>query len=119
MNATQMKYLFNQLESIQRDLVNKIHETYKDYPDFKDLCQAIRDGHAVLKPQDELRPYVELRNAFMFPRVIYQDNEQTRTAKVAALAQGIQEIKNAVVFEGNAEVNELLKEARELDITEL
>ena len=119
MNASQIKYLFQQLDGIGRDLCRKIDKTYPDtFPTFAEKYELIRAGKVNLLPFKELNKYTNLVDAFDFSSTGI-DNKELREQKYKTLAERIQSLKNTVVFDGASEVHDLLKQIRELDVSGL
>ena len=119
MTASQMKYLFQQLDSIERDLCRKIDKIYPDtFPTFAEKYELIRARRVKLLPLEQLNKYTDLEDAFDFSN-IGTDHKELREQKYDVLAKRIQSLKNMVVFDGASEVHDLLKQIRELGVSEL
>ena len=100
MNAAQMKYLFTQLDEIQRSLNVKIADTYPDCPTAEDKYTLIMDRKVSLKPVENVSKYTYLFDAYDFSDTQHKCNTETRRKKYDALAAKIQDMKNSVVFDG-------------------
>ena len=107
------------MDGIERDLCRKIDKTHPDtFPTFAEKYELIRAGKVNLLPFEKLNKYTDLEDAFDFSSIGI-DNEELREQKYEALAERIQSLKNTVVFDGADEVHKLLKQIRELDVSEL
>ncbi len=118
MNAAQMKYLFLQLDHIERDLFRKIEENYHDSPNFEEKVEMIRNGEVPLRPLAALKSYTDLIDAYDFTGKVV-DLSETRNKKRESLKDRIQHIKNAVVFDGQTTAQEMLAGAKTISIEEL
>lgn len=119
MKAPQLKYLFEQLDSIKRDLVDKIEKTYPDFPSFEDKYNLIKEGKVVLRPVAELNRYTDLVEAYDFSAYPKTSRADIRQHKQEALRLRIQDIKNSVVFDGETAAHTLIWDARTISIEDL
>ena len=116
MNASQMKYLFTELERIESSLKSTIEKEYPDSPTLEEKFSLIREGKVRLKSYEEVMkncyndPY--LFKAYDFSGVEFCCRSAIRTEKRAALKERIQDLKNSVVFDGELKAQDVIASAR-------